>query len=157
MTYGTAIEKAQALRPSDFSVFQLAKWLCDLDGQLMTDYVAQYATKDELDASYGGMGVADGIAWINGTINDEDTTSQDWSDLMRMQLQAVRAPHDGLYVDNLVMQIDLHNADYERYNNDALLYHEKLKAWLNWISRNNWHILSRDDPDNGLRQTRLLF
>ena len=157
MTYGTAIDKAQALRPSDFTVFQMAKWLCDLDGQLMMDYIAQYASQQEMDDSYGGMGVDDGIAWINGTINDEDTTSQDWSDLMQMQLQAVPEPYDGLYIGYLVMEIDLNNADYERYNNDALLYAEKLKIWLNRLSRRNWHNLDKFDPQTGRGPTVLVF
>ena len=157
MTYGTAIDKAQALRPSDFTVFQLAKWLCDLDGQLMLDYIAQYATQQEMDDSYGGMGVDDGIAWINGTINAKSTTSQNWSDLMQMELQAVPEPYDGLYVDYLVMEIDLNNADYERYNNDALLYAEKLKTWLNRLSRRNWHNLDKFDPQTGRMPTVLVF
>lgn len=149
MTYGTAIDKAQALRPSDFTVYQLAKWLCDLDGQLMMDYIAQYATQEELDDSYGGMGVEDGIAWINGTINDEDTTSQDWADLMMMKLQAVPEPYDGLYVDYLVGMIDYNNADFERANNGMAVYTKNLVTWLNRLSRINWHNLSRPDPETG--------
>lgn len=157
MTYQQAIDAAMALRPSDFSVFQLARWLCELDGQLMLDYVAQYATKEQMDASYGGRGVESGIAWIIGTINDEDTTSADWATLMTMQLQAVPAPYDGLYEDYLVMQIDLHNADYERYNNDAVLYAEKLRTWRDRLSRINLHYLSREDPDTGRHPTALSF
>lgn len=157
MIYGTAINKAQELRPSDFSVFQLAKWLCDLDGQLMMDYVAQYASKEQMDDSYGGMGVDDGIAWINGTINDEDTTSADWVTLLAMNLQAVPAPYDSLYIDYLVMEIDLNNGDYERYNNDALLYAEKLSRWRDRLSRINWHNLDKYDPETGRKPTVLRF
>ena len=157
MHYYTAIDKAKALRPSDFTDFQLAKWLCDLDGQLMLDYVAQYATQEQMDDSYGGMGVENGIAWINGTIRDEDATSQDWADLMQMQLQAVPEPYDGLYVDYLVMEIDLNNADYERYNNDALLYAEKLSRWRDRLSRINWHNRNKYDPETGRKPTVLRF
>lgn len=152
-----AINKAMELRPSDFTQIQLAKWLCDLDGQLMMDYIAQYASKDELDASYGGLGMEAGIETINGVIEAGSTTSQAWTTAMNGQLQAVPAPYDSLYVDYLVMEIDLNNADYERYNNDALLYAEKLKRWQNRLSRINWHNLDKEDPETGRGPSVLRF
>jgi len=122
-----------------------------------TPLVAQYAGKDELDASYGGLGMQAGIETINGVIEAGSTTSQAWTTAMNGPLQAVPAAYDSLYVDYLVMEIDLNNADYERYNNDALLYAEKLKRWLNRLSRINWHNLDKEDPETGRGPSVLMF
>ena len=157
MKRSKALADAKGIRPSDFTDKQIMKWLLDLDGQLMLDYVAQYATKEQLDESYGGDGVEDGIT-IADTINETKLiTSQEWLAMAAEDLQAVPPPYDGLYVDYLVMQIDLHNADYERYNNDAILYAEQLRTWRDRLSRINLHYLSREDPDTGRHPTALSF
>ena len=157
MTYEQALHQIDELRPSEYSKYQLARWLCTIDGQLMLDYVAQYASQQEMDDSYDGMGVQAGIDWIIAAINEEDDTGDNWVTLMDMELQAVKAPYEDLYLDYVCMEIDLHNADYERSNNDMALYSSKLVKWLDRLSRRNWHNLDKFDPQTGRRPTVLVF
>lgn len=157
MTRKTAVERAMQLRPSEVTVQQLLKWLCDLDGQLMLVYIAQYATNEQLEASYNGLGIQDGIQYIDEVVETNDTTDDEWTAMYTGNLEAIPAPYDDLYVDYLVMRIDLENADYERYNNGAELYARKLQAWLNRLSNANMHRKSRTDPKEGLWRTHLKF
>lgn len=158
MKISEAVEQAMDIRPSDMTQKQLIQWVIDLDGQLMLDYVSQYATDEQLAASYAGLGPEVGIPYYRDMLIDSyDPEDDEWQGYYNDDLNAVQAPYDDLYVDYLVMQIDLHNADYERYNNDAMLYSEKLKTWRDRLSRNHLHRLGREDPDKGIYRTRLSF
>ena len=157
MTYGQAMDAAAKLRPSEFSEWEMARWLCDLDYQLLMDYVAQYATQEQMDAVADGHGVEFGLENMLNELSREGTQQADMPAIRLEELYAVQAPYDNLYVDYLVMQIDLHNADYERYNNDAMLYASELHTWLNRLSRRNWHNLDKYDPQTGRMPTAILF
>lgn len=45
-------------------------------------------------------------------------------------------PYDGLYADWIVMQIDLANGEYDRYNNDLVLFNSRWEEYGRYISRN---------------------
>lgn len=109
-----AIEQARALRDTDVSDDQLVKWLSDLDGQLCEDVCAQYGTTPE----------------------DWETVWPYWSYATdKTKELLVGAPWDGMYVDYLVMRIDLQHADYERCNNGAMLFASRRQEWANWMTR----------------------
>jgi hypothetical protein len=44
-------------------------------------------------------------------------------------------PYDGLYVDWIVAQIDLANGEYDRYNNDLMLFNARWDEYARYISR----------------------
>ena len=127
-----AIEQATALRDTDVSNDQMVKWLSDLDGQLCEDVFSQYGeTPEDWET-----------VWPYGSYSTDKN-----KELL------VGAPWDGMYVDFLVMRIDLQHADYERYNNDATLFGSRRQAWANWMTREHVWAKQPKPPD----QTPALF
>ena len=49
----------------------------------------------------------------------------------------VGAPYEGIYALYLEAQIDLHNREYEHYNNAALAYSSLLDEFKKWYLREN--------------------
>ena len=45
-------------------------------------------------------------------------------------------PYDGLYVDWIITNIDLANGEYDRYNNDLVMFNNKWDEYARYISRN---------------------
>ena len=44
-------------------------------------------------------------------------------------------PHDAIYVKWLLSQIDLHNGDFERYNNALVNFHAAYQAFVDSYNR----------------------
>ena len=111
MVIAEAINRARARRDTELPDKILVKWLSDLDGQLWEDVVRKYEGPPSTRPSYADD------ADLNGT------------ELM------IREPYDDLYVDYLTMRIDLDHADYERYNNDAMVFEMSRQSWADWFNR----------------------
>ena len=120
MTIQQAIDAAQALRSTEIPDEQLAGWLASLDDTLWYRVLRNYGFERPAALPY----------YTESTENDE----QDWRDIELMLTD--RYAHE-MYPMWLVMQIDLHHSDYERYNNDALLYNAQENAWEKDVSRNH--------------------
>ena len=121
MKLNDAINEAMSLRPSEVTRSTMIRWLSALDGQMWQEIVSKYIPDDDTPAE---MPVYD----PSSAHTNPDTV------LM------IPAPYDLLYIDYLVMRIDLQNADYERYNNGALRYREEWQAWADWFNRNHTHV-----------------
>lgn len=121
MKLNDAISEAQALRPSEIQRSMMIRWLSALDGQLWQEIVSKYIPDDDTPDT---MPEYDPSA----THTNPDTV------LM------VQAPYDEMYIDYLVMRIDLINADYERYNNGAVRFREEWQAYVDWYNRNHTHV-----------------
>jgi len=136
MTVYEAVSKAQEMRPSEVTVAQLVQWLAALDGQIWTEVVSQY----------------DGhVPDTMPVYGEQDADSEEETELM------VEAPYDDMYVAYLIMRIDLYNADYERYNNEAVLFNEIWQRYVNWYNRNHTHKSRVERPEEGQHRTWLQF
>ena len=111
MVIAEAINEARKRRDTELPDSILVKWLSALDGQLWEDVVRKYEGPPSTRPSYG------------------DDADLEGTELM------IREPYDTLYVDYLVMRIDLDHADYERYNNAAMMFETSRQAWANWFNR----------------------
>lgn len=138
-----AVNAAKALRPSSFTDYQLLKWACDYDAQLWINVVQPYIS-DPTEAEA-----------VTFPLYTSATT--DYTNCKNGDFRSVLAPWDSIYIDYLVMMIDLNNADYERYNNDAMQLAEKQKDWGNALTRKNRTVSSVDDPENGRWALHLSF
>lgn len=120
MTIQQAIDAARALRDTEITDEQMAAWLSSLDDGMWYRVTRNYGAERPEAIPY----------YIDSTETDE----QDWRqiDLMLPERYALN-----LYPLWLVTQIDLHHGDYERYNNDAMLYNVQESEWKKDVSRNH--------------------
>ena len=126
MKLNDAISAAEELRPSEVTRAQMIRWLSALDGQIWTEIIKNYD------------GFTPSTMPIYGD-SDEHTDT----------VLLVEAPYDELYVDYLVMRIDLNNADYERYNNEAVQFNTQYKAWENTYNREHRRVNGRHEDGTG--------
>ena len=110
MTISEAIHAALMQRGTETKREVLVRWLSTLDGQIFEQVVRRY----ERDPQYP---------------SDRPTYDND-TDLDGQQLM-ISHPYDELYPTYLIMRIDLNHADFDRYNNDLMLYNQQYKAWAN--------------------------
>lgn len=105
-----AICGARAMRDTELPDKMLLQWLSSHDGQAWEAVCSRYegaASKPDYD----------------------DNTDPEATELL------IPAPWDDIYIDYLVMRIDLAHQDIDRYNNGAALYASKRADWANWYNR----------------------
>jgi hypothetical protein len=99
MTIQEAINKARQLRSTELGNDALIGWLSNLDENLYERVLSRYGETRPAALPY----------------------NQNGSDAAEVELMLPER-YTELYPWYLVMQIDLNHGDYDRYNNDALLY-----------------------------------
>ena len=125
MTIQEAIDKARRLRDTELSDDELVEWMSAHDTQLWQDHMARY-----------GYEMPEELPYTQYKAHEEDgqTVPAAYGAHYAMLPDEVGV---NLYPHYLVMRIDLQHGDYERYNNDAMLYAADLQGFLNRISRGN--------------------
>ena len=98
-TANKIIEHVDSVKPNVYRDEEKFQWLCDLDGMICRQVMQE------------GEGVNYAFP------EDMDT-----------QL-LIPHPYEGIYALYLEAQIDLHNKDYEDYNNTILVYTAKLEEF----------------------------
>lgn len=93
------IEHVDNVKPNAYRAEEKFQWLCDLDGMIKRIVLQE---EDGVHYSYP---------------EDLDTKL------------LVPHPWEGIYALYLEAQIDLHNKDYEDYNNAILVFSEKLEEY----------------------------
>lgn len=118
MTIKEAIDLADLARANEVEPELKLMWLSSLDGQIYQEILRRHwFLPDELD-KLGFQGY-DSETDINNT---------------RM---LVEPPYDELYVNYLMMRIDLYNNDLDLYNNDTAVFDRSYLAWTNWHNVNH--------------------
>lgn len=107
MNIRDAIESARRLRPTEITDDEMIGWLSTHDQQLYDRVLKNYGR-----ARPPALPYPDWLAEHTGS------TAAD-VELMLDDKYALT-----IYPLYLVMMIDLHHADYDRYNNDAILYNQ---------------------------------
>lgn len=103
MTIREAIDRADRLRPNMHEMKDKMAWLTNVE-RLVADFMNRHEdVKVELP--------------VYTEASDMDT---------QLLLQHEDAE---IYVTWLMMKYDLHNGDYESYNNMAMAYNDQMKAW----------------------------
>lgn len=105
-----AISQLRELKPNQYSDSTMLRWLSDLDGQIYDDVL-----KNSEDAP-----PPPSLPYI--AERDMDT-----------ELLAA-FPHDGLYINYLMMKIDFQNGEFTRYNNSMVMFNVAYQAFADaWI------------------------
>lgn len=108
-----AINRADELRPNDFTQEQKIMWLSALDGIIKKEIIDTHEDASANAASFTGY--------------DADTP-------LSTQLLA-NEPYDEMYITYLLMKIDYSSAEYAKYNNSATLYNTQFSAFWGWYNR----------------------
>ena len=93
------MEHVDNVKPNAYRAEEKFQWLCDLDGMVKRI-----------------------------VFQEEDGVQYSYPDDLDTQL-LVPHPWEGIYALYLEAQIDLHNKDYEDYNNAITVFSEKLKEY----------------------------
>ena len=106
-TINKVIEQVDGVKLNTFDTEAKFNWLADLDGQIARLVMQQ----------------------------DEPVTYQYPKDMDKTLL--VGAPFEGIYAAYLEAQIDLHNREYDHYNQTAMVYATILDEFKRWYIREN--------------------
>ena len=112
MTVQEAIERADALKPNAYTDDVKYAWLSELDGRI----------KEEIFDTRAGL---------------EGTKTPQYSYENRTEHLLAPAPYSEMYVYWLFMKMDFMNGEFDRFNNDAMLYNTAYLAFSNHINRNH--------------------
>lgn len=107
-----AVMRVQTLKPSQYSIEDMTRWVSELDGLLYKEYVTWHE------------GVEDVAHGPYDPIEDAET------ELM------VPDPYSDVYIKYLMAQIDFYNYEISRYNQSMIMYNSALSAYTDWLNRN---------------------
>lgn len=93
------IEHVDNVKPNTYRAEEKFQWLCDLDGMVK-----------------------------RLVLRDEESVRYSYPEDMDTQL-LVPHPWEGIYAKYLEAQIDLHNKDYEDYNNTIMVFNAKFDEY----------------------------
>ena len=112
MTLIEAITRTQTLKPSQYSIEEMAAWISELENKIYKEYGMWHEGALEVPMySYDPVADADTVLMVPD-------------------------PYSDVYIKYLQMQIDYHNAEYNRYNQSTNMYNTALSAYVDWLTRN---------------------
>ena len=143
MTAGEVIALVDALRPNQYGEEQKLRWLRRLDGQILAELEDMHEPPDDqigaqrqrvrFGEEEGGSG--DG-AFVTLHGSEMEQASSD-ADLYTVDTELLAPfPYDEeLYTAYLFCQIDLHNAEIQKYNQSLSLLAAAWRQLADWINR----------------------
>lgn len=108
------LDSVKALRPSGYTDAELIAWLNRIERNIWNTLVITHALPDGMPTEL--------------PVYDEDTDDD--------ALLLAPLLHDEIYQHYLIMQIDLYNTEYVKYNNSRALYNTAWVELANWWNRN---------------------
>ena len=118
MKIGEAITTLDELKANTYTRQNKIMWLSRLDNMVTVNVLRHYVGNEEFEF----------------TGYDENTDPE--TELLMPE------PFAEAYIRYMSAQIDLHNADYEEYNNTVELFNEMYQQFKNWYNRNHTAIIA---------------
>lgn len=113
MTVTEAILEVSNVKPHKYNDATLTRWLSELDGKVWEDLYANYPdAPDKPSLPYDAVGSTP-VSLL------------------------IPFPHEDVYIKYLCAQIDFHNAEFERYNNDMLMFNAQYQAFVDAFTRSH--------------------
>ena len=131
MTAGELIDLVDLLRPNQYSSAQKLRWLRRLDGQILAELEATHEPARE--AAAGGE-LSFEIRESSGQEGGEAAALPD-AYTAETELLAPFPYDEELYTAYLFCQIDLHNAEIQKYNQSLSLLAAAWRSLADWINR----------------------
>lgn len=111
MTIQTAIDRIDSLKPNKYTDMQKVAWLSDLDGMIFRELLLTHEQPP--------------IITFDGY--DESTS--------RNEELLVPFPYTDVYQHYLAMQMDLANAELQKYANDKILFNSAYNTYSDYYTR----------------------
>lgn len=111
MTISDAINRADSLKPNDYSQEEKVRWLSELDHHIFNEII----TTHESDVV---------PTFTDYTIDTDAET-----------VLLAPAPYDEMYIHWLNSKIDLHNGETVKYNNESAVYNSYYTQYSNFYNR----------------------
>lgn len=118
MKIGEAIATLDELKANTYTQENKVMWLSRLDKMVVENVLKHYEGTE--DYEFNGYNAE----------TDEET------ELLMPE------PFAEAYIRYMSAQIDLHNADYEEYNNTIELFNEMYQQYKNWYNRNHKAVIA---------------
>jgi hypothetical protein len=118
MKIGEAITTLDELKANTYTRQNKIMWLSRLDNMVTVNVLRHYVGNEEFEF----------------TGYDENTDPE--TELLMPE------PFAEAYIRYMSAQIDLHNADYEEYNNTVELFNDMYQQFKNWYNRNHTAIIA---------------
>ena len=118
MKIGEAITTLDELKANTYTRQNKIMWLSRLDNMVTVNVLRHYVGNEEFEF----------------TGYDENTDPE--IELLMPE------PFAEAYIRYMSAQIDLHNADYEEYNNTVELFNDMYQQFKNWYNRNHTAIIA---------------
>ena len=149
MTAGEVIALVDALRPNQYGEEQKLRWLRRLDGQILAELEDTHRPNDTA-RSCGSAGTAASTGGIVSPLRNEpgslgfvpiEETEDDEAPVLDdaytvdTELLAPFPYDEELYTAYLFCQIDLHNAEIQKYNQSLSLLAAAWRQLADWINR----------------------
>lgn len=112
MTVREAIDGAKALLGNEIPEATQIRWLNELDEQIWRDLILTHEPEATIAGGY-------------------EAHTQDTDELLVPDFAS------GLYIEYLIMQINMAHGETDRYNAAAAVFNSKLKSYSQWYNRNN--------------------
>lgn len=119
---GEIISRVDEMRPNAFSAEQKMRWIASLDGRIAADVMLM-------------------------SIEDIRQLEYKYPDDLESE-PLVTFPHDDLYDMWLAAMIDMENGEFNRYQNDMVLYNEYYDNFVLWF-------ISTYEPGQGYRRREM--
>lgn len=124
MTIKQLTDQLQMQKPHQYTDAEIAGWLSDIEGEIFATIIQTHANPDEI--TFAGF----------------DALTPDTTELIAPN------PYDRLYLYYLMMQVDLHNQELDKYNNSVRLFNEAFNAFAAFWNREympvqrvtHWHM-----------------
>lgn len=110
MTVKEAIDQADQLRPNVYEVDLKFLWLSELDGRIKTEIFDSHEGYEQIELPVYNVG-------------------------NRTNSLFAPEPYSDMYVYWLFMKMDFLNGEFDRFNNDAMLYNTSWLAFSNFVNR----------------------
>lgn len=140
MTIAEAIDRADSLRPNQYTFTQKVNWLSDLDNQAYEEVLlmAKKNWKPKVIEQ-----IIDGEVTQKEDprqlvpvfdFNGYDETTPETTELLIDDIYA------GCYIDWLISKIDYYNREAAAYNNSSAVFNAQYQSWCSWYRSKNMPI-----------------
>ncbi len=118
-TIAEVLRQTDELKPNQYTELQKIQWLSECEHMIYTEIISRHENSGETFNSY-----------------DAETSKE-------TVLLAI-APYDTLYRHYLMMQIDLANQEYARYNNSSGVFNAMYHDYRAWYTRSRMPVCVAD-------------
>lgn len=114
MTINELISEVDELKPNQYGDDQKIKWINKLEGTIVKEIIKTHEPDEELG----------------------DVEFTEYTETTNMDTElVVKAPYTDLYKFYLFSMIDMHNEEYDRYQNSAQMFNASYQEFANYWNR----------------------